>query len=462
MRGGEKVSYSNWMSKEEMMKQLTAITPQTTIEKSGLPILYDNDTLYIDQKEAHNLIIGATGSGKTQVSILPTIHLAMKAGESIVVNDVKGELYEHTASALLEEGYQVIVLNFEDAKTGNSWNPLTFPYELYQKGEIDKAYERIEDLGYYLLFDPKDRNPDPFWFNSTRDYFTGLVLYLFEHAKKEEIHLLSVMQLHNYLNQPHIAKEFLESLDSNSSIYSNFVGTLNAPPETKGSIISVFRQRIKKYVSKEILTNMLSFSDFDITNISNQKTALFMISGSNHCAESLIPLLVHQIVSSVDIYGKKEKICHILLDEFDGLLPIRHFNKMIEFARSIYIRFTVAIRSYQHLSSMYSKEDSALLKLCFGNIIYLLSNDIYTLEEISNYCGNTYTNGKIEPLITIEELKLLKPFEAIILMPRRLPFRTELLPDYKINWGYKKESKEIPLRKSKEISIFKIENENKI
>ena len=446
------MSYSQWLTKNEMMKNLVAVDPKKDIESSSLPILYDNNLLYMDGKEAHSLIVGSTGSGKTQVSILPSIHLAMNAKESMVVNDCKGELYDYCADILLKNGYKVIALNFENAKTGNSWNPLTLPYQLFKEGELDKAYELVEDLGYYLLFDAKDKNQDPFWFNSARDYFVGLVLYLFKNAKEAEINLLSVNQLHNDLHEGKKSQEFLNKIDKSSNIYANLIGTLNAPAETKGSIFSVFTQRIKKYIARELLSNMLSVSDFDIKNIGNEKTAVFLISGQNSFCESLIPLFVNQVVDSIEIYGNKEKQCHILLDEFDNLIPIHDFGKMTEYVRSIKIRFTVVIRSFQHLNNMYSPEESALLKLCFGNIVYLLSNDIYTLQEVSDYCGKK--NAK-EPLITVEELKLLKPFEAIILMPRRMPFRTTLIPDYKIDWGYQSEKAVIPKREIVEVQIFK-------
>ena len=72
-----------------------------------------------------------------------------------------------------------------------------------------------------------------------------------------------------------------------------------------------------------------------------------------------------------------------------------------------------------------------------GNIIYLLANDMDTLQEISSLCGQTQTEKGIEPLITKEELKLLNNFEAIILIPRVYPIKTKLLPDYKIDWTIK-------------------------
>ena len=40
--------------------------------------------------------------------------------------------------------------------------------------------------------------------------------------------------------------------------------TINSPTETKGGILSVFRQKIRLFASREQLSEMLSRSDFNI------------------------------------------------------------------------------------------------------------------------------------------------------------------------------------------------------
>lgn len=232
------MNYVRWATKEEIVSKLKPVNLKTGVEKAVTPITYDDQLLYIDERECHNLVIGCTGSGKTQVNILPTLKIAMMANQPFVVNDPKGEIHSRLASKLSKESYDVIALNFDDAMYGNNWNPLELPYRMYHENK-DKAIKLIEDLGYYLYFDPKDTS-DPFWLNSVTDYFTGLVLYLFEHGTKEEIHLSSVCSLSNGLNQKETSEKFLETLDKNSNIYQNLVGTLAAPLETRGSIISVF------------------------------------------------------------------------------------------------------------------------------------------------------------------------------------------------------------------------------
>ena len=140
------------------------------------------------------------------------------------------------------------------------------------------------------------------------------------------------------------------------------------------------------------------------------------------------------------------------------MIPIKDFSKLIHYSRSQKMNFVVVIKSYVDLINMYGKENAEILKMCFGNIVYLLSNDLYTLEQISDMCGKTINRDHVQPLITVEELKTLKQFEAVILMIRMYPFKTKLLPDYKIDWGFEVEPKEIPTRKINKVEIYNYNN----
>ena len=214
------MSYARWATKSEVAKKLEAVSIESDVKKGGIPLMFDKKHLYIDQRGAHNLIIGSTGSGKTQVSILPTLKLSMLAGESFVVNDSKGGLYKKMANKLKSEGYKVLAIDFEDSKYGNSWNPFTMAYHLYKNGEKDKSVKLLEDIGYYFFYDPREKG-DPFWTNSVINYFTGLTLYLFENAKEDEININSIFSLSNGINVNKKSEEILEELDPNGNIYIN-------------------------------------------------------------------------------------------------------------------------------------------------------------------------------------------------------------------------------------------------
>lgn len=455
------MNYSKWISKKEMKENLEEFHLDKKEKITGVPLLYEENTLYISTKDSHNLIIGSTGSGKTQGIILPEIKLSINKKESLIINDPKKDIYERVARQCKKEGYEIVVIDLEDTRNGNHWNPLSLPYSLYQEGNKDKAIDIIDDLGYYLFEEPNNKELDPFWTNSVINYFTGIVLYLFEKGKEEEINLSSVESLSNTIMMDK-KDSFLKEIEKNKTIYRKISSILKSPSDTRGSILSVFNQKISKYITKSNLEELLSKSDYKMDDILLKPTIVFIVSGLEEISYNLIPLYVNQIISLASTKKEYSQKVNILLDKFDYFLPIKNFSSILAYSRSLKIRLTVAVQSFIHLQNMYSKEEVEILKMCFGNLIYLLSDDIYTLEEISKYCGEREIDGKILPLITKEELKTLKPFEAIVMMSRNHPFKTELLPDYKINWEFEEEKETLELRKQEEIKIFEYKEWKKL
>ena len=64
---------------------------------SGFPMLVENDCVWLDPADHHNLIYGATGSGKTRRIIFLLIRIMCCAGVSVIIPDVKGELKKKTS-----------------------------------------------------------------------------------------------------------------------------------------------------------------------------------------------------------------------------------------------------------------------------------------------------------------------------------------------------------------------------
>lgn len=434
------MQYAHWTNNDEFKEKLIKYDGLGVLEESGFPIMYDNNNFYINTHDGHNLVIGSTNSGKSQTVILPMARLSIKALESFVFHDISGEAYNTLSGMLNENGYKVIVIDFKEAKYGNNWNPLTLPYTLYKNNDLDKSVMELENIAYYLFSDSDEASS--FWNNSAIDYFVGLALYLFENAKSDEINLESIYNLANNIDD-----KFIDKI-KNKTINYYLSAILKAPAETKGGIIATFNLKMHKYITRVNLANMLNYSDFDLRDIQKEKTAIFILSGNTTNYNDIIPLFIHQLIDSIEDNNKKR--LNILLDDFDNLLPIKDFSKLINNIRRNKVCITAIIRSFKNLENTYGKENSEILRMCFSNIIYLLSNDYDTLTEISKICGNI---NKDKPLITVEELKVLNDFEAIILMPREYPIKTKLYPDYKFNWGnYNKI--DLPLRKVRDVKIY--------
>ena len=463
--------YSRWAKDKEIKEELERVEiKQKNSKAAGVPILINENEMWVDNGEYHSLVIGATGSGKTQTVILPTVHSLAKAKESMIITDPKGEIYEKTSNMLRARGYQILLLNFRDPQNGNSWNPMSLPYQMYKSGNQDKAIELLDDLALNILYDESNKNADPFWEKTSADYFSGVALGLFEDAKEDEININSI-SLATTVGEEKFGgstyiKEYFNAKDPASAAAINASSTIMAPSETKGSILSVFKQKVKLFASRENLSEMLSYSDIDLESIGEKPTAVFIvIQDEKKTYHSLVTILLKQIYETLIAVaqkhgGKLPVRTNFLLDEFPNMPPLKDVTTMITAARSRNIRFTMIIQNFAQLDDVYGKETAETIRGNCGNIIYLITTELKALEEISKMCGEVKSKKDDKtastPLVTVSDLQRMKQFEVIILRMRKQPFKTKFTPYFKLDWGVNYPLAKYPIRKKREVHTFDI------
>jgi type IV secretory pathway TraG/TraD family ATPase VirD4 len=469
----EEKGYSRWAKPNEIKNDKDVekvIIKEQTSEAGGMPLINDGKNIWVDNGEYHSLVIGATGSGKSSCVVNAQIQTLARHGESIIVTDPKGELYRDHSEFLRDKGYKIIVLNFRNPNLGNAWNPLTLPYQLYKEGNTDKAVELLDDVAHNILYDPNNKN-DPFWEKSASDFFSGLALGLFQDAKEEQINLNSINYMstvgeENFATSNYTKEYFtLKGEDSNTYVFAS--NTINAPNETKGSILSVFRQKIRLFATKEELSEMLSYSDFNMREIGTQKTAVFMIihdekTTYHALATIFLKQLYETLIDVAQTYpkGKLPFKTNFILDEFANMPPLKDVTTMVTAARSRAIRFTFIIQNFAQLNDVYGKEQAETIRSNCGNIIYLITTELAALEEISKLCGEVKSKEKDKtastPLITVSDLQKLQMFEVIILRSRLNPFRTKMTPSFEIDWGHEFGNGKLVERERHKVELFDI------
>ena len=463
--------YSRWAKDKEIKEELECVSVDMKSSKAaGIPIILNEHEMWVDNGEYHSLVIGATGSGKTQTVVLPAVHSYAKAKESMIITDPKGEIYEKTSNMLRARGYQILLLNFRDPQRGNAWNPMSMPYQMYKDGNQDKAIELLDDLALNILYDDSNKNADPFWEKTSADYFSGVALGLFEDAKEDEININSI-SLATTVGEEKFGgstyiKEYFAAKDPASPAAINASSTIMAPNETKGSILSVFKQKVKLFASRENLSEMLSHSDIDLESIGERPTAVFIvIQDEKKTYHSLVTILLKQIYETLirvaQKHGGKLPVrTNFLLDEFANMPPLKDVTTMITAARSRAIRFTMIIQNFAQLDDVYGKEEAETIRGNCGNIIYLITTELKALEEISKMCGEEKSKKDDKtastPLVTVSDLQRMKQFEVIILRLRKQPFKTKFTPYFKLDWGKKYPPATYPTRKKEELHTFDI------
>lgn len=462
-------NYSRWAKEKEMKAELKKVDPKAKHnDAAGIPIIMNEKEAWVDDGGYHNLVIGSTGAGKTQTTVLPMVQLLCKHDESMIITDPKGEIYEDTSEMLKDLGYNIVLLNFRDPQQGNSWNPMSLPYSFYKNGNQDKANELLDDLAKNILYDETSKGQDPFWENTSADYFAGLSLGLFEDANEDEINLNSINLMttvgEEKIGNTKYVNEYFSYKDPTSPAYVNASSTIMAPNETRGSILSVFKQKIKLFASRENLSEMLAHNDFDMRDVGRKKTAVFIvIQDEKKTYHALVTIFLKQCYETLisvaqESGGKLPHRTNFILDEFANMPPLKDVTTMVTAARSRNIRFTFIIQNFAQLYEVYGKENGETIKGNCGNTIYLISSELSALEEISKMCGEVKSKEKEKttstPLVTVSDLQRLKQWETIVLRIRMMPFKTKLTPNFKMDWGVNYPKAKYPLHDKLPVKVF--------
>lgn len=432
---------SRWATAAEMAESLQKIDlDQDACPAGGIPLQSDGRTVYVDDLDNHTLILGSTGSKKTRLFCMPLLHLLARAGESFIVTDPKGELFERCSGYVRKAGYDIKVLDFrEPLHSTVFWNPLTIPYRLYRNGEHDKAVEMVTDFVASLKGGVSSES-DPYWALSASDFIIGVILLLFECAESEaEVHMKSVITLTSFAIDSESGSstplgKFVEELDRRALAVIKMASSLANADSTRKGIMGTADTMLAPFKNNLGLLQMLAQSDFDLATIAQEKTAVFLIIPDEkvtmHFLAASFIKQTYEIMIGVAQKAEKRILpirLNIVLEEFANMPEIPDMPQMITAARSRNIRFFLVVQSERQLVNIYA-EDAQTIKGNCANWIFLTSREITLLEEIQKLCGTVFVDGRPEPLVSLSELQMFSKArgQTLILQARHHPFITDM------------------------------------
>ena len=264
-------------------------------------------------------------------------------------------------------------------------------------------------------------------------------------------------------------KEYFKSKGELSPAYIAAASCINAPNDTRGGIMSTFRTKTRIFSSQRQLSEMLSYSDFDIRDIGKAKTAVFLkVHDEKTTYHALATIFVKQVYEALIAVAqtcpnlKLPYRTNFVLDEFANMPALKDVESMITASRSRNIRFNFVIQNFSQLNKVYGKEVAETIKGNCGNFVYLMSTELAALEEISKLLGDREPKKPkkdespepIRPLFTVSDLQALKQGEIIINRFRSMPFKTKLVFDHKIDWGKKYPKMSYTKREHRKVAVF--------
>lgn len=426
---------SRWAEEDEVKNSPCAkrINIHEGYTASGLPLLSDGENLWVDTSDNHTIIFGSSGSKKTRTIIMPTVMSLLQSGETVIVTDPKGELFESCGGTAKKLGYHQVVLDFR-TRQAHRWNPLLEPYRLYK--ERQTRDEGIAMLSNFLSDLSSSTNvvDDPFWNATGLALMLGCSLILFESARSsQDVTIESLIRIcqtfgteeEKYLR--YIAKKIPDSICK-----LNLDSVLGAAEKTRMSIQASVFSFLQAYLQNNQLLDMLSGSDLSVKDLVRKKSAVWLILPDEHDTYAkLISQFLQQTYQQLIFIAQRMpgncllRRVNFVLDEFCNIGVIPSFDKVMAAARSRNIRFYLVVQTNLKKYG----DTAAIIQGNANNVVFLNSRSMALLNEISELCGNE-ADG--QPLISTSQLQRLKKekeySEVLILHDRLYPYVTRL-PD---------------------------------
>jgi len=410
------------------------------MEKDGVPIVSDGHLARGYPLEQPMMVVAATGSGKTRRLIIQFLISCILSACSMLINDPKGELYKHTKKLLEKLGYKIIVIDLRNLDYGERFNFCEHPARLYKAGFTRRADEMFQAMFDTFMATVKSEK-DPFWHTTSAAYLTGLAELCCDLFPVEKVTINTIYELHIQGNKRFGGNTYLKTymeMHEDKPYYKLIAPYVNAPNDTRASLDAVLTSAISKFCRNSSVVDQTTNSTFDIEDLVDEKTALFIISRDESTVyNALITAMVNEIYEVVidmaeeKYNGRLPRRLSIVLDEFGNLAPIDDINAKITVSRSRNVGWCLCCQSLDQLTLKYTA-DVAKIILGNCNIAYMYSSDINLLKMLSDLCGKTtdeYTHES-KPLLSVEQLRHFdkNDGQTLFLLERMRPF-VGFLPD---------------------------------
>jgi len=330
------------------------------------------------------LVVGATGSGKSQSFIRPQI---LSAYASYVVTDPKGELYSDTAAYLRSKGYAVRLFSLTDMKSGERYNPLSHV----------KAPDDALKLAAAVIANTKGSNESgDFWERAETALFEAAFAYqAFVETDEGKKNLHGTLELITTASAGGLSgfgALFEAARDISPFAYSQYSIFRLAPEQTAYNILISAAVRLSAFNVPEI-ASLTETDTLSMESLGREKSALFIATSDTDTSHNFIAALLYtQLFDTLlrcaaeNPDGKLSTPLVALLDEFANIGMIPRFDSLITTVRSRGIAIMPCVQSLSQLKSMYPELWESIAGNC-SCLLFLGGMEKSTLEYISEICG---------------------------------------------------------------------------
>ena len=388
----------------------TVVDASLNLEEGGSPINYlPNENIILYEKGAvHDIVVGTTRCGKSRKIVRQLVMIVSMAGESMIFNDPKKEMYFDFRNFLeKKKDYKVNCLDFRNLQYSDGWNPLDSIIDCLQDRDdpdIDNADQYSQDMVTSIVVD--SGKGEQIWIDGQKALIKGIILANCQaNVSEDKKNFYSVYQTlallggeQAYNNNPNDKKmklsAYMNSLDETDIARTAYTTITNSPEKTRGSFMTSALATLQLFSSIKLM-KVLSKSDFSFREFTEGKRALFIVNPDEKktydriagiCFDQSYQTLVFE---ANRMQGRRlKKKVHMIYDEFGNMPRIDAMQSKMTVALSRGIVYHLYVQGFDQLNDRY---DESIARIIRGNcnLTYFISSaDLNTCKEVAESIGD--------------------------------------------------------------------------
>lgn len=392
------------------------------------------------EQKPHVLVVAPTETGKTSGFAIPNL---LHFDGSIVVLDMKGELFEVTSQRRLDMGDLVFNFRPDDPERSHGYNPL---HEAAKLENLDKRWVEVSDVVNYLA-QAQNAGMEGF-VDSGKAIFTALAMLQLQRGQPfigDVLAMISKATPDDYrayseeVEYPRAQAELVAASIQEPKILKSYVSVL------LNSGLGLWRDPMVDKVTRR--------NDFDFSELRRTPHSIYFHVPTKRAPQyaPLIRMFFNHLIGSLQTKepGKGEEFkVLVMLDEFDQIGKMPMVPEAFKTLRSFGGRLAIITQSLAGLEKIYGREEVRNILVNAGNKIFMATDDKETTEYISSTIGDQtrfQTSRSFEAktglsssssvreegarLMRAEEISRLKDGKLIIIRTQLMPVKAD-----KIRW----------------------------
>ncbi|MGH8156194.1 MAG: type IV secretory system conjugative DNA transfer family protein [Rhodanobacteraceae bacterium] len=332
----------------------------------------------------HVIAISPTRSGKTTSIAIPVL---LTYQHSIVVLDVKGELFKATSGWRGAQGHAIRVwAPYDESGQTHRFNPMTALAGM----DAGKRMGEIQTMAAILY--PDESGEDPFWTSQARAAFTAFASFLFEAWDADMLPLVPAGAPRTALPHPDTSPKFpsferilrlssgadgggikatLDAILSDSryayvspqtrTVFRNLCGLAK---QTFSSVLATMQAPLQQFLNP-LLAAATNGTDFDLASLRKRPTTLYVIVPANKLDESgkLLNVFFSSVIGANldrqlgEALDLKYQLL-MLMDEFTAMGRVEAWARRISVSAGYGVRDLCIVQSRAQLRSAYGDDDA--------------------------------------------------------------------------------------------------------